>query len=616
MSLHFPRSAVLILLATITATQAAPPRHEETVQELPYGVSLYHLFQGQNLAAITEISAARQRARLDRQKDDAELLLGSLYYDFGLADESEKIFQQMLAGDESPVIKNRVWFNLARVQYEKGNFSRAQDLLSRIDDSLSPQRKDQQYYMLSNIYSRQQQFPPAIEAVQKIDTDSPWSSYAGFNLGVELLKAQTDREWLQKLAGEENGSDEIRALQDNARYLLGLTALRENYMDQALQYFSRIHIDTPLSNKALLATGWAWYKKSDLRQALEYWQILRQKNAPDAATQEALIAMADAREKTGDKAQAINNYQQAAATYDQFLQQLDEVIENIKQQSFIDALLENKSPQQHTEIKKGQASTGTFLYALLSSNEFQQAVENYRQLLEMQQTLNHWEQNLPVFELMLAERKRTFQARQQQLDVEANDQRLQALQTSRDHYAEEVKRIEAEQDYRSLANEDEVDYLEQLEDINRLIEKLQATRDMSEARQKYRLMTGLLDYQLETEFPARYWVLQRQLQLLDRALDKAKQATRSLVLSAQQNELRLADFDQRIEGQQNLTDQQIQRVDRLLMLQRDHINKLAIAEIERRKQHTRSLRLSARYSAARLLDDLTQQSASQPGALQ
>ena len=609
----FPRTIALILLAGVSASQAATPRHEATVKELAYGVSLYHLFQGKNLAAITDIGAAKQRGQLNRQKEDAELLLGSLYYDFGLADESEKIFEQMLVEEESPAIKNRVWFNLARVQYEKGNFDRAQDLLSRIDDSLSPQRKDQQYYMLSNIYSRQQQFPLAIETVQKIDADSVWSSYADFNLGLELLKNQSDRQWLKKLALDENGDDEIRALQDNARYLLGLSALRDNYLDRALQYFNRIHIDTPLSNKALLATGWAWYKKLDTRQALAYWRILRQKNAPDAATQEALIAMADAREKSGDKAQAIKNYQQAAATYDRFLQELDQVIETIKQPGFADALLAEPITQQGAEDKKGQSKITAYLYALFSRNEFQQALENYRQLLEMQKTLERWQQNVPVFELMLAERKQTFQLRQQQIDVDANDQRLQALQTSRDRLAAEVQRIEQEQDFRSLANEDEVDYYNQLDDINNLIDKLQATRDMSQARQKYRLMRGLLDYQLETEFPARYWALSRQLQLLDRALVAANESARSLLQSAQQNELRLVDFDQRIEGQQTRIEQQQQRVEQLLERQRQHIDDLAIAEIERRKQHTRALRLSARYSAARLLDDLAQQAAAQQG---
>jgi len=123
------------------------------------------------------------------------------------------------------------------------------------------------------------------------------------------------------------------------------------------------------------------------------------------------------------------------------------------------------------------------------------------------------------------------------------------------------------------------------------------------------LMAGLLDYRLQTDFPARYWKLLHQLQLLDRALLQARQAVQSLVVAAQQNKSKLNDFDQRIAGQQQAIQQQRQIAERLIERQRAQINQLAIAEIERQKQHALALRLSARYSAARLLDEMAQQSA-------
>ncbi len=616
MKVFFSRIAALILLAGISTSQAAQPQSEQTVRELSYGVALFHLFQQQNLSAITEITTAQQRGRLNNQSDDAELLLGSLYYDFGLPDESEKIFEQMLSGVESSAIKNRVWFNLARVQYEKGNSYKAEDLLSRIDEGLPPQWQGQKNYMLTNIYSRQQQFSAASQALQKIDEDSVWSGYARFNLGVALLDKQPDNKWLKTLARQQSEDDELRALQDNARYTLGLNALREDYLEEALGYFNQIHIDAPLSNKALLATGWAWYKNDDLQQARKYWQILRDNNVPDGATREALVALADSWEKAADKPRAIAAYQQAAAEYDRFLQELDTVAAKIAEPSFIEPLLGNSISEPQSENQKSQsdlsaADVTVYLYGLISSHDFQMALENYRQLLEIQKTLNQWQQNVPVYELMLTEREQTFHARQAQLDVDANEQRLQQLQSTRDRLAKEVQHIQAAQDFRRLANEDEVDYRDQLEEIIQLIDKLQATRDMTEAREKYRLMSGLLDYQLETEFPARFWALSHQLQLLDRALLQARQAARSLIQSARQNELRLTDFDQRIDGQQNRITEQLQRVEQLLSRQRSYIDKLAIAEIERRKQHTRALRLSARYATARLLDELAQQSSAQ-----
>ncbi len=601
-----PGFSIILLWMLATTAQAAQPRHEQGVQDLAYGVALYQLFQQHNLAAITEITAAQQRQQLTHQGDDAQLLLGGLYYDFGLPEDSEKIFRQMLNEKKPAPIRNRVWFNLARVQYEKGNFARARELLARIDGDLPSQRRAQQYYMLSNIDVKEKQFDQAQQALKKIDPDFIWRDYARYNLGVARLVSQQDRHWLEALLQRKTSDDELIALQDSARYILGLSALRNNDMYQALDDFSAIHADSPLSNRALLASGWAWYKKSFPANAIKFWRILQKRNQPDAASLESKIAVADAYEKKGDKSLAIDTYRKAANDYDRFLFDLDVVSEKIRQPEFIASLnaAANDSPPPKKSAHPGATDSLLYLSDLLSRDDFQQALKNYRQLVEIQHALERWRDKMPLYALMLKERKQLFESRRDQLDSAENERRLQQLKTQRDELADQVQRIKNEQDFHALANEDEVDYLDQLEEIKKLADKLQPARDVSKARERYRIMSGLLDYRLATEFPARFWKLKRALQLLDRALDQATQSTRSLSRAAEQNARNMIDFDRRIAGQDSAISQQLERVNELLQRQQATIARQAQMVIQQRRDHATALRLSARYSAARLLDEI------------
>ncbi len=597
----------IILLSVMVAmtVQAAQPGSGQRVQDLAYGVALYQLFQQHNLAAITEISAARQRQRLRHQKDDAELLLGGLYYDFGLPENSEKIFRKMLDEKKPVSMRNRVWFNLARVQYEKGRYARARQLLARIEGDLSPQWRAQQYYMLGNIEIKAKQFDQAQQALKQINPKFIWRDYSRYNLGVARLVNEQDRHWLESLLQRKTNDDELIALQDSARYILGLSALRNNDIYQALDDFSAIHADSPFSNRALLASGWAWYKKSFPANAIKFWRILQKRNQPDAATLESKIAVADSYEKMGDKSLAIATYRKAANDYERFLDDLNLVDKTIDQPSFIARLKRaNHLAQAKKPVPADSNDSLLYLDDLLSRGDFQQALKNYGQLVEIRQALERWRNKIPLYTLMLKERKRLFETRRDQLDSANNERRLQRLKTRRDELAGRVRRIKNEQDFRALANEDEMDFLAQLQDIKKLADKLQPVRDVSKARERYRIMSGLLDYRLATEFPQRFWQLKRALQLLDRALVQATRSTQSLSRAAERNARNMIDFERRIAGQGNAISQQLQRTDRLLLQQQGYIENLAHQAIQKRRDHVLALRLSARYAIARLLDEI------------
>jgi len=267
--------------------------------------------------------------------------------------------------------------------------------------------------------------------------------------------------------------------------------------------------------------------------------------------------------------------------------------------------------QSSFETQLPQHFATRYLHHMFASKPFQQALINYQELLEIQHSLNQWEIDLPALQLMLNERRNSFESKRPLVEQTTDFNRLDEMKQQRNSLAEEVNRIKDSEDVLALANEDEVNYLEQLDDVKSLLNKLQDQRDLSEENEKYRLLSGLLYWDISTDFPRRYWQVLHQLQLLDRALKKAETSAASLQQASSINVVKLNDFDQRISGQDSDIQRLVITTSRLIDEQQQLINNLAIQVIQQRKQHLLQLRLNARYSLTRLYDEITQQGSAQ-----
>jgi hypothetical protein len=596
----------------------ASERNDQSVQDLPYGLALYEFFQDQPIAAITELDVGKERDTLSNQPDDAELLLGGLYYSYGLPNEAEAIFNQLIDDKTEEDTQNRIWFNLARVQYDRGRYTQALDLLSRIDEKLPAQREAQKQHLLTNLYIRNQDNGLAAESISKIKSSSIWRPYSAYNLGVALVKSEQNdqgKSWLNKASDYDSSNQEVLALLDSTHLALGLNALRQRNAEEAIENFNKIRLSGPLSNKALLGTGWAWSLKALPDQALNYWLTLKKKGQIDGATHEAILAIPYAIEQKGNKVLATQYYDQAARNYDQLLEQMDLIIQRIQADELITILHQQRLVDEKFGIvinDETLISTNTpYLYQLFASSDFQLEIKHYQELLDIQARLQRWQNELPVLQLMLDERKLSFEQKRPIVEQTTSFTELEQLKAQRDDFTDEVNRIEKQQDYLALAYEDEVDYLEQLEAIQSSLEILSGQQDLSEEQQKFRLLSGLLEWQISTDYPRRIWMVKSELIQLDHAMEKASTSAESLSQAAGLNAQKLADFSDRIAGQNEAIETKINKVSELILLQQQHLNNQAIKEIERQKVHIKQLRLSARYSLARVYDEIASEGKTQ-----
>ncbi len=606
------RCALALTLCWVCAPLAAAQLERHEVTDLDYGRSLFQFFQGNELAAITRLMIAEQNPRERPQRDESRLLLADLYYGYGLYQDSRKLFAQLLETEVSDSIQNRIWFNLARLRYEQGYHDHARDLLSRINARLPGFIESERKYLLTNLYLGIRQYQQARELSGQIDPDSIWSVYARYNLAVSMLedgRYPEGKPLLEKIGRIKSANPEMLALRDRANLSLGLKQLRTGLHESAIDSLSRVRLQGPLSHQALLATGWTRYRLNQFEKAMVLWRLLLRRNAIDAATQEAILAIPAGYAESGQDKLAIRHYEVAALQFDAQLLLLDNAIATIDDNGLVDALREHQVLNDRESIERlpPDSTVTPQLHQLLASTEFQHEVKRYQELLDIRASLHHWENNIPVLELMLEERRRTFEQKLPMLRQTTSFDQLEMLGERRDRYAGQIAKIDLDEDFAALASADEKEQLERLQRVSESIEKIKTHRSATYQQYMLRLLSGVLHYQMANEYPARIWKAKKQLILLDRELEIAENRVTSLRGIVERGNGEFEGFATRIGGQMENIRNLDERVTRLLRQQEGLINRMAIEAIHQQQQHIVQLRLNARFELARLYDKMAKQ---------
>ena len=603
---------VVLLCGHFCKPLLAAKLDEHRVEDLEYGRALFQFYQGDDFGAITQLMIADERPQMRTrlQTNEARLLLADLYYDYGLYKESQDLFARLLSAEVSDSIQNRIWFNLARLRFEQGHFDQARDLLARITDTLPDSVESERKYLLTNLYLDAGQYAAAADISNRIDSGSMWKTYARYNLAVSRIEDdnyEVGKNLLERIGQMKTTAPEMLALRDRANLSLGLKQLRMNLNQPALESLSRVRLESPMTNEALLATGWARYRLDQFDKALVPWRLLLRRNDVDAATQEAILAIPSGYVELGHEELALKHYEIAANQFETQLKLLDDAIASIESDGLISALREKSLLFDRSSLQRLPPSSDVTpqLYLLLASTEFQREIKRYQELLDLRNSLHYWGTSFPALELMLEERRRAFEQQLPRLQQSTEIEQLELKRAQRDELARRLNAIDANQNYEAYATPEEQEQLERLQRVTRSIEKVGGQRNTSYQQDMLRLLSGLLQYELETDYPARRWKARQQLVHLDRALAEFAYRVNSLGQITERTELNFSFFQQRIDGQSDRIRNLRDRVDQLLLLQEQHINNLAIAEIRRQQQHLVQLRLNARFELAKLYDKLT-----------
>lgn len=605
------RLVCLCLLLQLALPASSEERQLHQVQDLPYGVALFHFFQDKHFSAITDLLVAAQRRSIVRQGADPELLLGGLYLSYGMHKDASPIFERLIDDATPAGTRDRAWFNLAKLQYQRGHLAKAEQSLTRIQGSLPAFREAERWNLLANIHLQQQRYDDAIRTLQAFRGESTWQAYARFNTGVALVRQGRLKEgiaYLTTVGTMEPGNQEQKALRDKANVALGFAQMKFKHPEGATRAFSRVRLQGPQSNMALLGSGWAWNSRKDFEKALVPWLELKTRSPLDPAVQESLLAIPYTFEQLGKPKLALVHYNRANQSLDTQLAELDRIIRAVNDGELIRALtpanLGDETALSVYAIRLPDSITAPYLSAMMASHGFQAAMQNYQDLLYLRYVLDRWQRDLPTFDLMLRERRAVYNRK---LPSVTRDERLQLIRQfrqQRDRLAARVAGLEQHPDLRLLASSEEQELLDTLDDIRTALQRLAGSRDLSAQQDRYRLLQGILHWNIATDYVPRLWQLKKSLRQLDTALREAAAQHAALRATWQQAPASFAGFARRIQGQDQRIHELQRKVEAALGKQQQYIQQLALTAIKHYRQRLKSYQVRARFAQARLYDTL------------
>lgn len=604
--------ALCAISAGLTAPANADEETEIAVNDLLFGQSLYNFYQGKYFSAITNLMVSEKKGLLEKQGQDAQVFLGGLYLGYELHQEADKIFSEMI--DESKIVdkssKDRAWFYLGKTQYKQNQLREAKESFEKIDQGLPENRENERLNYLANIYIKENNYKKAIEHLDLIDTDSAWKNFAQFNIGVSYVRQGDVANGIAELeeVGKIKTSDnEMLAVRDKANLALGYSYIRENNYKKSHEFFKRIRLEGPQSNKALLGLGWAYLSSEAYNSALISWMELEKKSILDPSVQEALLAIPYTLEKLDKKVLAIEKYNNASKKYDAELKKFITVKRAITKGELIAALRpgslgeEAVLPRFNTTLP--ESITVPYIQKLLATHEFQAAFNRYQDLLFLDNVVQSWFKFLPVYKLMLAERKKAYQ---QKLPGIKNDSRLKKINNYRDQQKKLVAEFESGQkdiNIEKLASDEELEVLIQLKEIGAKLEKIGGAVDQ-ELIEKYRLLQGIAQWDIEKDIVPRTWGVKRELIELDKALVESERNYASLKQTFKSAPASFDGFEKRINSRFANLKRIRSDIKSLIDDQEKYIKGLALKELDLQKLRLENYNMRAKFALARLYDSI------------
>jgi hypothetical protein len=581
----------------------------QDVKDLHYGDVLFYFYQDDYFDSITRLLAARQLDRLPHTQGEAELLLGGLYLSLGEHVEAGKIFEALLNQNTSEAVRNKAWFYLGKVWYQRGYLDESERALKQVSDKINPRIGAERYMLLAQLMMREERYDDAIAALSSWHGAPDWTAYAQFNLGIALVRKQRLADaipYLDRVGRIETRSEELLSLKDKANLALGFALLQAQRAAEAKPILQRVRLEGPYSSKALLGVGWADAGVGDFKRALVPWLALRKRNLLDSAVQESFLTVPYAYSQLSASGQAAEYYSSAIDSFDAEMKRIDDSIEEIRSGHLLDRLLDDDKKDTLTWYWQlstlPNAPESRYLYQLLASNEFQEGLKNYRELNFMSRNLDTWRDNASAYDDMLDTRQEAYKRLVPKVDAVLAATDLDALTRKRVDFESRINEIEASNDVAALGTPDEQQTWQRLKRIEDYMAAHPDDPDLAEMREEHRLMKGVMYWRLSASFKARLWNERRSVKELEADL---KETQRRAVLVRQARAAMPTNtglYAGRVAAIRARIDQLQQRLSDASQQQNRYLQVLAIRELEGQKLRISTYQIQARYELAAIYD--------------
>ncbi len=606
---------VLVTGGAIAPARAGDVAAPGAIRDLYYGETLFQFYQDKHFDALTHLLAARAEGRVSNHEAESELLLGGLYLHYGQHVRAEEIFNRLLTQDVAPTVRDRAWFYLGKVRYQRGLHEQALTSFARISGALPESLEAELPMLKAQALMALERFDAAAALLDGWDGPDGWLPYARYNLGVALVRLNRLDEGarqLDRVGRSSPASAELLDLRDKANLALGYAYLQQGQDGLARPVLERVRLQGPFANKALLGVGWADAANADFKGALTPWLELKERDLLDSAVQESLLAVPYAYAQLDAHGSAAEGYQSALASFDTEISKLDSAIARAQTSSqngnegggLINALLNTDDPaigRWYWELDQlPDSDEARYLYLLVADHRFQEGLRNMRDLTALAVHLQEWQDKLSAFDDSVATQREAYAQREPRFSSGLDQADLPALQARRDALAARLDAIESARDPAGLGSAEEVDRWQRLAALG--ADPGLAAPGAGELRDRHRLLRGVLLWDLDRDYRYRLWVERRNLREIDNLLARASRGQAGATAARRDTPAELDAFATRIADV-------VPRIARLQQLiaresgqQEQVLQAVAIDTLRDQRDRLATYRVQAQFALATIYD--------------
>ena len=600
---------LLLVFLTPVALGATSSKEPIVVQDPQYGEVLFYFYQEDYFPALVRLLAARKQEQLANHADEAELLLGGMYLSYGHHLEAAEIFERLLANNVDGGVRDRTWFFLAKIWYQRGYLDKAREALSYIQNDLPDNLQREALMLDAQILIDAGEYDAAIAKLRNWKGRTEWASYAKFNIGVALVRSGRVDEaaaLLSELGEMDPFNEELTSLRDKANLALGYALLQDGQPYAAKSPLQRVRLEGPFSNKALLGVGWADAEMDNFNRALVPWMELRGRDLLDSAVQESMLAIPYAMAKLDSISQAADHYLNAIEAFYEESNRLDSTINRIESGEFFDEFIAN-DPLDGTgwywrleELPEGPEAR--YLFHLLATHEFQEGLKNYRDLSYLYRNLDTWQQNIDVYANMLETRIEAYAERLPRVEESLASADIDGMVARKLEFDSTLNNIEESHDWLALATKSEFDMWGEITGLESTPVLQEELPEAAEVGDKIDLIKGVLQWQLERDFKDRLWRIRRDLRQSGAALVETQRSRRQIDQTMRQEPLRFDGLSDRVQSLSPRIESIKMRVEDALSRQRGFLQSIATGELQAQKDRLDVYTIQARFALAAIYD--------------
>lgn len=613
---------ILACLLFATSVLAANPYTSKGLQDVYYGEALYHAFQGDWFQAVARLDTELAlHARLD------EPALDTLHYHlgqavFGVGDfelgyrmhlRAGRAMTAVIEGNVAEPERNDAIYRLARLYFRKDQPENALHSLERIGGDIPEPIRDDVKFLRGQILLANNRLPEAAAVFQEIQGVKSLEGFAGYNLGISLMKdgkEQEGRRYLDQAGQIISETPATLAIKDKANLVLGYKLLDENTMESAKLVLERVRLSGPFSNRALLGSGWADASRGLYDRALVPWSILAQREVTDPAVQEALLAVPFAYGKLNIYGKAAVLYGNALDAFGKEIEKLGTSITSVKEGKFLQALMREELKQDAEWVVKLRKLPETpetyYLLQLLASHDFQESLKNYLDLFELRKKLATWEGDLDAFEDIIEQRRAYYQPLLPEIDssFRALDSQIRLRLEQRDRIEKRLNAMLTAPRPDNLATAEERIARNRL---GRLEQALTAGGSSASAENEELIsrLRGLLVWNIRTEYDQRLTDTYKHLLDLNVDVARLKEKYNAFVRTRQAATQSYQGYEDVIRGQRILIAAAEEKVKVLMARQGNVLETMAVEELTRRRERLEQFQITARFAIADSYDRAT-----------